>query len=101
VGLESKNTDTIPFIHNINLEGPKGEIVRVRGLFDDGALVNAMCLTVFDKVKERLGLGIPSTRRLRMANGLVITSNAYWKGYVGIGNIRVEIAFEVFDSRGN
>ena len=77
VGYEQKKKATLPFIHMLSLEGPKGEVVRIRGLFDDGALVNAMCSSVFEKVKKRLGRGIPSKRQLRMANGSVIPSEAH------------------------
>ena len=44
----------------INLEGPKGKVVCIWGLFDDGALVNIMCSSVFDKIKKCLGLGVNS-----------------------------------------
>jgi hypothetical protein len=64
VGYEQKKKTTLPFIHMLSLEGPKGKVVRIRGLFDDGALVNAMCSTVFDKVKRRLGPGVTSKRQL-------------------------------------
>ena len=60
-----------------------------------------MCSTVFEKVKKRLGPGIPSKQQLRMANGSVIPSEAHWEGYVNLGGIRVAITFEVFDSGGN
>ncbi|KAG1748886.1 uncharacterized protein EDB91DRAFT_1079021 [Suillus paluster] len=30
--------EAVPFLHQVSLEGPKGEIVRVRALFDDGAM---------------------------------------------------------------
>ena len=101
VGHEQKKKDTLPFIHLLSLEGPKGEAVRIRGLFDDGALVNVMCSTIFDKVKRRLGLGVTSKRQLQMANGTVIPSKAHWEGHVNLGGICAKIAFEVFDSGGN
>ena len=50
VGYEQKKKATLPFIHMLSLEGPKGEVVRIRGLFNNGALVNAMCSSVFEKV---------------------------------------------------
>ena len=42
----------VPFKQGIQLYGPKGEIVRVEGLFDGGAMVAAMCTSVFEKVKH-------------------------------------------------
>jgi hypothetical protein len=90
VGHKSNSKDereTIPFLHELRMEGPKGEVVRVRGLFDDGALVSVMCSTVFNKVKNRLGPWKPSTKHLRMANGVVITSQATWEGYIAVGEV--------------
>ena len=78
VGHAQKKKDTVPFIHLISLEGPKGEVVRIRGLFDDGALVNVMCSSVFNKIKKRLSSGVNSKRQLRMANGSLGPSEAHW-----------------------
>ena len=33
---------SLPFVHGVELSGPKGEIVRFQSVFDDGALVNAI-----------------------------------------------------------
>ena len=33
---------SIPFVYRVELSGPKGEIVRFRSVFDDGALANAI-----------------------------------------------------------
>jgi hypothetical protein len=61
--LETK--EAVPFIHQITLEGPRGEAVRIRALFDDGAMVAAMCMSIFDKIKHRLDNWGPSDRKLR------------------------------------
>jgi hypothetical protein len=50
--VEAKKT--VPFLHQVSLEGLRGEIVRVRALFNDGAMVGAMCVLVLNKVKYRL-----------------------------------------------
>jgi hypothetical protein len=42
----------IPFKQGIQLHGPKGEVVQVEALFDGGAMVAAMCSTVFEMVKH-------------------------------------------------
>ena len=89
-----------PFLHQVLFNGPNGEIVRVRGLFDDGAMVGVMDLNVFSKVKGRLGCVTPSKRRLRMANGVIIPSLAHWRGWITLGTIKAEGEFEVFDSGG-
>ncbi|KIJ66664.1 hypothetical protein HYDPIDRAFT_59664, partial [Hydnomerulius pinastri MD-312] len=89
-----------PFLHSITLQGPKGEQTRVRALFDDGAMVGAMCSSIFHAVKHRLHNWNPSKQRLRMANGTVIRSEACWQGTIEIGNVRAEGTFEVFNSGG-
>ena len=101
VGYKAKEAHITPFIHTIKIEGPQGEVVRIRGLFNKGALVNTMSSTVFEKVKMRLGPGTVSNQKLRMENGFVITSKAHWTGYVGLGSACAKIAFKVFNSRGN
>ena len=89
-----------PFLHQVLFNGPNGEIVRVRGLFDDGAMVGVMDLKVFSKVRKRLGSITPSKWRLRMANGVIVPSLAHWKGWIMLGTIKAEGEFEVFDSGG-
>ena len=44
---ETHEKETRPFIHQIKLHGPKGEIVWVWGLFDNGAMVDAMSTETF------------------------------------------------------
>ena len=91
----------VPFMHWLLLHGPRGEVVRVNALFDGGAMVGAMCASVFEKVKHRLhGQATPSSRLLRMANRIVIQSQAVWKGTLELKGIRMEGEFEVFDSGG-
>ncbi|KAG2071616.1 hypothetical protein BDR04DRAFT_956738, partial [Suillus decipiens] len=72
----------------------------VKALFDEGAMVNAMCATAFEQVKSQLRGWGTSLKRLRMANGIVIPSKVSWKGEVTIGGIKTEGEFEVFKSGG-
>jgi hypothetical protein len=44
----------VPFVHGIAVNGPRGSIVRIRGVFDSGAMVNVMCSTVYDKIKQTI-----------------------------------------------
>ena len=94
----TRGTEEVPFIHNIEILGPKGEINRVRALFDGGAMVGAMCASVFHKVKHRLGNSAPSKRLLRMANGVIEPSKRQWEGPIKLGNATAQGHFEVFDS---
>lgn len=97
---QMENKEAVPFIHQIRLKGPNGELVRVRALFDDGAMVPAMCSSIFTKVKHRLHNLQPSTKRLRMANGTIISSEAKWSGMVELNGVQALGEFEVFDSGG-
>ena len=90
----------MPFKQGIQLYGPKGEKVRVEGLFDGGAMVAAMCTSVFEKVKHRLGTWVPSKKRLRMVNGIIVPSQASWRGIINLGCVEARGEFEVFDSGG-
>jgi hypothetical protein len=99
--VEIKAFKEVPFVHPIILNGPRGENIRVRGVFDSGAMVNAMCTAVFAKIKHRLSALKHSIRRLRMANGTVIPSMGRWEGQVNIGGKKMACAFEVFPSGGS
>ena len=39
--------DEVPFKQMLQLKGPQGEVIRVSALFDGGAMVGAMCLSIF------------------------------------------------------
>jgi len=90
-----------PFIHWLLLHGPQGEIIRVKALFDRGAMVGAMCTSFFNKVQHRLlGQTKASNRHLCVANGVIVPSQAVWSGVMELGGLRAEGEFEVFDSGG-
>jgi transposase InsO family protein len=89
-----------PFVHEIQLRGPQGEVVRICATFDDGAMICAMSTKVFERVKHRLGAWQPSTRTLRMANGSLTRSEAAWTGTVELEGVTTTGTFEVFDSGG-
>ena len=91
----------VPFQNTLHLLGPQGEIVRVSALFDGCAMVAAMCLTVFEKVKHRLGEWKRSDKQLRMGNGTIVPSLAVWRGEMRLGRVTIEGEFEVFDSGGS
>jgi hypothetical protein len=92
--------DEVPFKQTLQLKGPQGETVRVSALFDGGAMVGAMCSSIFRMVKHRLSGWGPSRRQLRMANGLIVPSQAVWKGTMVLGGITFQGEFKVFDSKG-
>ena len=91
----------VPFQHTLLILGPQGEVVRVAALFDGCAMVAAMCATVFEKVKHRLGEWKKSKRQLRMGNGVIVPSLAVWKGKMRLSGVEIEGEFEVFDSGGS
>ena len=91
----------VPFQHTLHILGPQGEVVRVSAIVDGCAMVAAMCLTVFRKVKHRLGSWRKSEKQLRMGNGVIVPSLAVWKGRMQLGRVTIEGEFEVFDSGGS
>lgn len=91
----------VPFKHTLQISGPQGEIVRVSALFNSAAMVAVMCLSLFKKVKHKLGIWRRSEKLLQMANGTIVPSQAVWQGMMQLGDIRVEGSFEVFNSGGN
>jgi hypothetical protein len=92
--------EEVPFVHNIRIIGPKGEVALIKALFNGGAMVNAMCTSAFNRVKHHLGAMAQSKRLLRMADGAVVPSQWRWEGPIELGNTRVSAGFEVFDSKG-
>jgi len=70
-------------------------------LFDDGAMVSAMCTSVFEKIKHKLHNWGESQRRLRMANGNIVRAISKWTGTVWIENTKAQGTFEVFESGGS
>ncbi|KAJ6513610.1 hypothetical protein C8R47DRAFT_953398, partial [Mycena vitilis] len=89
-----------PFEHWIIIQGPKGENVRVKALFDGGAMVGAMDTGVWEKNRHRMGREQPSRKILRMANGVKVPSKGTWVGSITVEGVRCDGAFEIFDSRG-
>src|SRR6267154_2553704 len=77
----------LPFLQNIAFAGPQGETVRVTALFNEGAMISAMCVSTFNKVKHRLGNWKPSNKRLQMANGVIVPS-LLWTWVVSTHKLR-------------
>src|ERR1700679_1371915 len=97
-GIEKEATR--PFIHKGRFHGQQGEVIRQKANIDDGAMKEVMSLTTFNKVNHRLGTSKPSSQLLRVANGVVVQSEARWEGKVEVNGVMAEVAFEVFDSGG-
>ena len=55
---------------------------------------------MFRKVKHRLGTTQPSSQLHWVANGMIVGSEATWKGKVEVNGISTDVIFEVFDSGG-
>jgi len=87
-------------VHPVELKGEKEISVKITGLFDDGALVNSICKTVFPSLRRTLGELTPSTKTLRMANGAHVPSSGRWFGDVSLGGQMLKSWFEVFLSGG-
>jgi transposase InsO family protein len=87
-------------MHTVCLMGPRGEVVRIRSVFDDGAMLNAIDAGVFEMVKGRLDELMASLKILRMADGRLVPSLGVWTGEVEVKGLRRGGSFEVFDSGG-
>jgi len=92
----------VPFQQWLLLHGPQGKIVWVKAQFNGGAMVGAMCTSFFKKVQHWLqGQTKPSSRWLRMANGIIVPLQGVWKGVLELGGLRSVGEFEVFESGGS
>jgi hypothetical protein len=103
VGIEEREPKcaSVPFICGIEVEGPRGELERIRALEDDGAMVNAMCTALYKVIRHRIRELQQSGKTLRMVNGALVPSIGYWEGYIRFGGARVYGTFEVFPSGGS
>jgi hypothetical protein len=90
-----------PFLTAPSLQGPRGERVRFLAIVDNGAMINAIDTTAYQRIARRLNPLSPSSRKLRMANGSVISSTGTWVGILEWGPITTHTTFEVFPSGGS
>jgi hypothetical protein len=95
-----KTNTSLPFMHTVELDGPRGQVVRLRSVFDDGAMINAIDLHVMHLVYTRLSPLRPSKVLMRMADGRIIPSQGVWEGTVRVEGVAHRGRFEVFDSGG-
>jgi hypothetical protein len=94
----SEGTREVPFVHEVHLHGPKGEVVRVHAVFDDGAMICAMSIDIFKQVNHQLADWLRSTCILHMANRALILSQAMWTGTFEIEGVKAHRTFEIFNS---
>jgi hypothetical protein len=100
VGDLKGEEESLPFVHGVEIAGPKGEVVRFRSVFDDGASVNTIDETLYHTLKNRLIALAPSGKILRMADGRRVPSAGVWRGKVTVKGVSREGTFEVFKSNG-
>lgn len=100
VGVEDEEERSIPFVQLVGFSGREGGVLRLRSVFDDGAMANGIDVKAFGRVQHLLSELTPSWRRLRMADGRVVPSMGVWMGDVWLGDVSKRGAFEVFDSGG-
>ncbi|KAJ3897649.1 hypothetical protein F5879DRAFT_813669 [Lentinula edodes] len=85
---------------SVGLQAPSGEKLTLEALVDGGAMVAALDEKLFERVKDRFPGWEPSVKRLRMANGVVVSAKAQWRGRVILQGEEVEGVLQVFDSGG-
>ena len=98
--LTEKIEKTVPFTHTVGLKGEKGIITNIKGLFDNGAMVNSLCKSIYTSMRGILGNLLPSSRTLCMANGSRVPLAGRWVGDVYLGTQMVKSSFKVFPSGG-
>ncbi|THH04854.1 hypothetical protein EW146_g10063 [Bondarzewia mesenterica] len=72
--LNINSVAALPFVHGLQLYGPQGEINRMKSVFDDSVMINAIDTKAYETIHHRLHAITPSPRCLRMANGTIIPS---------------------------
>ena len=91
---------SVPFKKDIDLIGIDGKLIRVRVIFVDGGMVNAIDSKTFHSIKKQLSPGRHSLKVLKMANGALVHSEGTWTGIVMVGSVQMQGTFEIFPSNG-
>jgi hypothetical protein len=99
-GIPSEKEPTNPFVHPVELRGKAGGMVKIEGLFNDGAMVNSICEKIFTLMKDALGELAALEKALRMVDGTIVPSRGRWSGEVTLGGQTANGSFEVFPSGG-
>ncbi|KAG6818870.1 hypothetical protein H0H93_000737 [Arthromyces matolae] len=89
----------VPFYHELELKHNDGSL-WTWGHFDDGAMVDAISVTLWEKLRASTSPLEPTSRRLRMANGSIVTPLGCWRGIIRLAGIEALVSLEVFDSGG-
>ena len=71
-----------PFIHQVQFHRPQGERIQVWASINDSTMKEVKSLAMFNKVKHRLRKSTPLSQLLQVVNGVIIQSEARWKGEV-------------------
>ena len=75
-------------MHMVCLMGPRGEVVQIWSVFDDGVMLNAIDAGMFEMVKGRLNELTASLKILRMADGHLVPSLGVWMGEVEVKGLQ-------------
>ncbi|KAJ3925333.1 MAG: hypothetical protein NXY57DRAFT_967998 [Lentinula lateritia] len=89
-----------PFSMDIGLTDFEGRQAKVEAMVDDGAMVAAMDIAVYERLRTTIGGWELTQRRFRIANGSVVPGTVRWKGRINVEGAEVDGDFEVFDSGG-
>ncbi|KIK79931.1 hypothetical protein PAXRUDRAFT_43412, partial [Paxillus rubicundulus Ve08.2h10] len=90
-----------PFLATPALQGPQGEKVQFLAIVDNGAMINAIDTTAYQRIARQLNKLSTSTRTLRMADSSLVPSTGTWAGTSEWGTVQVTTMFEVFPSGGS
>ena len=82
----------------VRLQGLRGKNVWMRTVIDNGAMLNTLCASVWEKQRDWLTPLGPSDVILSVADNHRIPSKGTWMGVVDVAGAKVTQSFEVFDS---
>ena len=90
----------VPFEKELQLVGVDGKFIRIRAIFDDGAMVNVIDASIFASLKDHLSACRTSRRVLWMANGTLVASEGSWTGTVIVEGVHAVGTLKIFPSNG-
>lgn len=90
-----------PFIYHVTIRNLNtGTATRVKGLIDDGAMVNVVDADLWPQLVKQMENTHTFMCNLRMANGNIVTSQGRWEGKFDFDGVSVRSSFELFPSKG-
>lgn len=100
MSIDDNETETAPFLQQIQLIGRDGVVIRATGQVDDGAMRNCISTERWNRYAHCMTSLSPSKIRIGVANGGKVKPLGRWYGEIKVGGIAASDWFEVFDCKG-